>query len=482
MRCVPMNFSSLSFLVFITVFTALFLALARTRAFTPMLLGASYLFYGWWDYRFCALLGLTTVIDFWCGLRVADARNRDEARLYLLLSVGSNLAILFFFKYFNFFIDSAETALAALGIDAGHTALSIILPVGISFYTFQNLSYTLDVYRGELKEERSLLNYATFVAFFPQLVAGPIVRARDLLPQIAQPPEKVDFAFRFNGLEKIVWGYFLKLVLADNAAAVVDARFAQPEFYNALNHIIGMVCFSLQIYGDFAGYSLIAIGLAQIYGYHLCPNFARPYFATGFGDFWRRWHISLSSWFRDYLYIPLGGGRTYALRVRNVVITMLISGLWHGASWTFVLWGAMHAGLVLAEDAGKRAARALGIGLPGWMQRALRPLAVMVVFAGVTLAWLPFRADGMDTVRTILGIIAEGDFTMPHGMQQATALLRVAIAALVVFSIDALIEGGAGRRYANAPVVVRSFACSSLIVLLLLVGSFGSRSFIYFQF
>lgn len=477
-----MNFSSLSFLVFITVFTALFLALARTRAFTPMLLAGSYLFYGWWDYRFCALLALTTVIDFWAGLRVAGARSRDEARHYLYLSVGSNLAILFFFKYVNFFIDSAQTALAGLGIDVGHTALSIILPVGISFYTFQNLSYTLDVYKGELTAERSLLNYATFVAFFPQLVAGPIVRARDLLPQIAQPPERVDFAFRFNGLEKIVWGYFLKLVLADNAAAVVDARFAQPEFYNALNHIIGMVCFSLQIYGDFAGYSLIAIGLAQVYGYRLCPNFARPYFATGFGDFWRRWHISLSSWFRDYLYIPLGGNRTYALRVRNVALTMVVSGLWHGANWTFVLWGAMHAGLVLAEDAGRRAGRFLGLKLPAWGRRAVRPLVIAAVFTVITLTWLPFRADGMDTVRTILGIIAQGDFSLPHGMQQTTALLRVAIAAVVVFAIDALIEGGLTRRYAGAPVVVRSFACSSLIVLLLLVGSFGNRSFLYFQF
>lgn len=476
-----MNFSSLSFLLFITAFTALFLALARTRAFTPMLLASSYVFYSWWDYRFCLLLAFTTAIDYWCGLKVGGAANRDEARRYMLLSVASNLAILFFFKYFNFFIDSAQTALASLGIDAGHTALSIILPVGISFYTFQNLSYTLDVYKGELKPERSLLNYATFVAFFPQLVAGPIVRARELLPQIARPPEKVDFAFRFNGLEKIVWGYFLKLVLADNAAAVVDARFAQPEFYNALNHIIGMVCFSLQIYGDFAGYSLIAIGLAQVYGYRLPANFGRPYFATGFGDFWRRWHISLSSWFRDYLYIPLGGNRTYALRLRNVAITMLVSGLWHGASWTFILWGAMHAGLVLAEDAGRRVARFFGLGLPGW-SRLLRPVAIVLVFAAITLTWLPFRADGMDTVRTILAIIAQGDFSLPHGMQQTTALLRVAIAALVVFSIDALIEGGMTRRYTGAPVLVRSFACSSLIVLLLLVGSFGNRSFIYFQF
>ncbi|GAA4251321.1 MBOAT family protein [Azospirillum formosense] len=479
-----MNFTSLGFLLFITAFTAGFMMLARTRLFTPLLLVSSYIFYGFWDYRFCLLLAGTTLLDFYCGLRIADAPNRATARIFMQLSLATNLAILFFFKYFNFFIDSAQVALASLGLDVGHRTLSIILPVGISFYTFQNLSYTLDLYLGHLdKPERSLLRYATFVAFFPQLVAGPIVRARDLLPQIQNGPRHdVSFALRFAGLEKIIWGYFLKLGLADNAAAVVDARFAQPEFFNALNHVIGLICFSLQIYGDFAGYSLIAIGLAQIFGYTLCQNFARPYFATGMKDFWRRWHISLSTWFRDYVYIPMGGGRTHWLRIRNLTIVMLVSGLWHGAAWTFVLWGALHATLMAAEDGVRWLARRSPLRLSGAPLMAGKLLTIALVFLLITLTWLPFRADDMHTVRTILGIIAEGDFSLPRGMQQMSYLVRVALFGLVVLMIDAMIEFGAGRRYAGVNVVVRSAGCATLILMLLLFGNFANRSFIYFQF
>ncbi|MBP2311132.1 MBOAT family O-acyltransferase [Azospirillum soli] len=479
-----MNFTSLEFLLFITAFTAAFMALARTRLFTPMLLVVSYVFYGYWDYRFCALLALTTVTDFYCGLRIADAPNRATAKMFMHVSLGSNLSILFFFKYFNFFIDSAEVALAAAGIDVGRRTLDIILPVGISFYVFQNLSYALDLYLGHLdKPERSLMRYATFVAFFPQLVAGPIVRARDLLPQIQDGPKHdVPFAFRFAGLEKVIWGYFLKIGLADNAAAVVDARFAQPEFYNALNHVIGLICFSLQIYGDFAGYSLIAIGLSQIFGYTLCQNFARPYFAIGMRDFWRRWHMSLSTWFRDYVYIPLGGSRTQWLRVRNMTIVMLVSGLWHGANWTFILWGAMHAALMAAEDAVRWLGSKSPVRLTGIPLAAGRLLTIVVVFLLVTLTWLPFRADSMHTVWTILGIIADADFSLPRGMQQMSYLMRVVVFAGVVLMIDALIEMGASRRYAGVNVVARSMACSTLVILLLLFGNFANRSFIYFQF
>ncbi|WP_448206712.1 MBOAT family O-acyltransferase [Azospirillum sp. sgz302134] len=479
-----MNFTSLGFLLFITAFTAAFMALARTRFFTPLLLVSSYVFYGYWDYRFCGLLALTTLIDFYCGLRIADAPNCPTARLFMHLSLGSNLAILFFFKYCNFFIDSAQVALSGLGIDIGPRTLSIILPVGISFYTFQNLSYALDLYLGHLeKPERSLLRYATFVAFFPQLVAGPIVRARDLLPQIQDGPRhEVPFAVRFAGLEKVVWGYVLKLGLADNAAVVVDARFAQPEFFNALNHVIGLVCFSLQIYGDFAGYSLIAIGLSQIFGYTLCENFARPYFARGLRDFWRRWHISLSTWFRDYVYIPMGGGRTQWLRIRNLTVVMLVSGLWHGASWTFVLWGALHAALMAAEDAVRWLGRKVPLRLTGLPLAAGRLVTVGLVFLLVTLAWLPFRADNLHTVGTILGIIADGDFSLPRGMQQMSYLFRVAVFAGLVLMVDALVELGVHRRYARVNVLARSAGCSTLVLLLLLFGNFANRSFIYFQF
>ena len=478
-----MSFTSLEFLVFITLFTAGFMTIARTRIFTPFLLVSSYIFYGFWDYRFCLLLALSTSIDFYCGMKIAEAESREKARIYLFTTLGANLGILFFFKYFNFFIDSAEVALSALGVEIGRRTLEIILPVGISFYTFQNLSYSLDLYSGTLKTpERSFLRYATFVSFFPQLVAGPIVRARDLLPQIQRAPVKVPFAMRFAGLEKVIWGFFLKLGLADNASAVVDARFAQPEFYNALSHIIGLVCFSLQIYGDFAGYSLIAIGLAQIYGYTLPVNFARPYFATGMSDFWKRWHISLSSWLRDYVYVPLGGNRGQWLRARNIVITMLLSGLWHGAAWTFVLWGALHAALSLAEDGVRWLAARSPVPLGGLTRGPGRILLSAFIFIIITLTWLPFRADSMETVWTILSIIAAQDFSLPSGMQQMSALFRVAVVGALVFMVDALTEMGARQRYAGTNVVVRSAACSVLVVVLLLFGSFDNRSFIYFQF
>ncbi|WP_247887140.1 MBOAT family O-acyltransferase [Azospirillum sp. SYSU D00513] len=459
------------------------MSLARTRAFVPFLLVASYLFYGYWDYRFCALLATSTFIDYYCGLRIADAKRREDARIWLFLSLGANLGILFFFKYFNFFVDSAEVALASLGVDVARRTLDIILPVGISFYIFQGLSYSLDLYSGQLaKPERSFVRYATFVAFFPQLVAGPIVRARDLLPQIQDGPRNVPFAVRFGGLEKVIWGFFLKVGLADNAAAVVDARFANPEFYNALSHIIGLICFSLQIYGDFAGYSLIAIGIAQIYGYTLCENFARPYFAIGFRDFWKRWHISLSSWLRDYVYVPLGGSRTRWLRMRNVVLVMLASGLWHGASWTFIVWGALHGLLSVAEDGVRWLAARSPVPL-GWLTRGPgRLLLIGFMFMLVTLTWLPFRAENMDKVWTILSIIAAHDFSLPTGMQQMTSIVRVAVIGSVVLLIDALIEMGARQRYAGVNVIVRSTACSALVLLLLLFGSFGNRSFIYFQF
>jgi D-alanyl-lipoteichoic acid acyltransferase DltB (MBOAT superfamily) len=245
---------------------------------------------------------------------------------------------------------------------------------------------------------------------------------------------------------------------------------------------LGLVCFSLQIYGDFAGYSLIAIGLAQIFGYKLPENFARPYFATGMRDFWRRWHISLSSWFRDYVYRPLGGSGSHGLRVRNVVVTMLISGLWHGANWTFLLWGALHAGLMLMEDGLRWLGARSRVRLTGISLHAGRLFLTGLVFAAVTLTWLPFRADTLHTVWSILSIIGDGDFSLPRGMQQASSLVRVALFGLIVLAVDGLIEWGGGRRYAGIPVVVRSMACSFLIVMLLLFGSFESHSFIYFKF
>lgn len=398
-----MIFNSLIFLVFLAIVLAAYYRLQH-RGQNIMLLIASYIFYGWWDWRFVGLLLFTTLFDYWCARWIEQEPHLARRRLFLSFSMIVNLGVLSVFKYFNFFAGSLEHVLAFWGMKASFPTLHIILPVGISFYTFLSMSYTIDVFRGQLKAARNPLDFMLYVAFFPHLVAGPIVRASFLLPQ-CQRPRVIIPAEVLNGLWQILMGYVKKVVIADRLAEITGLGFSGPvaPFPDANAWFI-IYAFAFQIYGDFSGYSDIARGLAKLMGFELITNFKAPYWVTNPADFWRHWHISLSTWLRDYLYIPLGGnrrgaGRTYA----NLMITMLLGGLWHGAGLAFVLWGFYHGTLLALHRAWCGFA---GAGAPSnepanrrprsrsW-RRAQQILLVLLFFHVTCVGWLLFRAGSL---------------------------------------------------------------------------------------
>jgi len=391
-----MLFNSTPFLVFLAVVFCAYYFLGR-RGQNLWLLLASYFFYGWWDWRFCSLLILSTLLDYTCGLQIAGSSSIGTRRKWLFASVAGNLTVLGLFKYFNFFRDSIERALHLFGMPLDWPTAAIILPIGISFYTFQSMSYTLDVYRREMKPTRNLIDFALYVSFFPQLVAGPIERASRLLSQFAVQRQ---FLIRriVEGLSLMLMGYVKKLAIADYLAPLVDERFANIASFGSAGLISGLFMFSLQIYGDFSGYSDIARGAARLFGIELVVNFKQPYFSRSISEFWRRWHISLSSWLRDYVYIPLGGNRSGPVRTHmNLLVTMLLGGLWHGASWTFVVWGALH-GIYLSIERILRGARLKtgdsqnqeGMTVWQWFGSVISSLAI---FSLVSFTWLFFRAN-----------------------------------------------------------------------------------------
>jgi D-alanyl-lipoteichoic acid acyltransferase DltB (MBOAT superfamily) len=383
-----MIFNSNAFLAFLAVVSLLY-GLVRHRASHRdwLILVASLVFYGWWDWRFLGLLMFTGGVDFWCAQRISLQTNPGLRRRWLWLSVVSNLGTLGFFKYAGFFVDSAAAALGHLGLSIAGPALHIVLPAGISFYTFQALSYTVDVYRGQVAAERNPVRYFAFLTFFPQLVAGPIERASFLLPQFRQPRE-VTQARMAQGIWLILWGFFLKVVIADSLAPLVDLAFGSRSAGGSVI-LWGTLAFGGQIYGDFAGYSAIARGVANTMGFELSPNFAQPYLAQNIQEFWRRWHQSLSTWFRDYVYVPLGGDRKGSARTFfNITATFVLAGLWHGANWTFLLWGLCH-GVALGVF---RLWRASSLG-----QRFAipKPVGWLLTLAVVSLGWLFFRASSI---------------------------------------------------------------------------------------
>lgn len=340
-----MLFNSFDFLIFIIIVFTIYWLLKDQKVVyqNTILLISSYVFYGWWDYRFLVLIFITTVVDFVLGKKIYNEECQRLRKQYLITSVLFNIGVLTYFKYANFFIDSWIDLLQFLGYESIDTfALNIILPVGISFYTFQTLSYTIDIYKRKLKPTNDFIVFASFISFFPQLVAGPIERARDLLPQLERS-RKFNYENGIGGLQLIIWGLFKKIVIADTLAINVNDIYLNYDSLNGGDLLLGVIYFSFQIYCDFSGYSDIAIGVARIFGIKLSTNFYFPYFSKDINQFWKRWHISLTSWFRDYLYIPLGGSRVAKkILLRNVFIVFIISGLWHGANWTFVLWGFIH--------------------------------------------------------------------------------------------------------------------------------------------
>ena len=339
-----MLFNSLTFFGFIIiVFFSFWFLLKTIKKQNLFILIASYIFYGWWDYRFLFLILFSTLLDYYLSQNIYKTNKETQRKFYLYISLIVNIGFLFIFKYYNFFIKSFQELFSSLGINAEVSTLNIILPVGISFYTFQTLSYTIDVYRKKLTPTKDIVSFASFVTFFPQLVAGPIERATNLLPQFCKK-RTFDFEFAKSGIQLIIWGLFKKVVIADSCAVYVDYIFSEYKTQNSLTLILGTVYFAFQIYGDFSGYTDIAIGTGRLLGFNLLPNFKTPYFSRNIAEFWRRWHISLTTWFKDYVYIPLGGSRvSKIMQLRNVFIIFLISGVWHGANWTYLFWGGLNA-------------------------------------------------------------------------------------------------------------------------------------------
>jgi len=469
-----MLFNSLTFLVFLPVVLLLLGVLPRAWR-NAFLLVASYFFYGCWDWRFLGLLIGTTVIDFWVGLRIAAHDDESTRRRILLLSLAANLGVLGFFKYYNFFVASAIALLESLGVQPHAPTLSIILPVGISFYTFQSMSYTIDVYRRATEPARNFWDFALFVAYFPQLVAGPISRKADLLHQITSPSKPTGASVN-SALMLILLGLVKKVLIADMLAPEVERIFSHPDQFSAGVLLRGAYFFTFQIYCDFSGYSDMARGVSRLFGVELCINFNQPYLSQSITEFWRRWHISLSHWLRDYLYISLGGNRQGAWKTyRNLMLTMLIGGLWHGASWTFVAWGGLH-GIYLAIE------RRLGVGqgasvvVHSPLMAALRRIALSVLtFHLVAFAWIFFRATTFETAfQYIFGLLQ-----MDH--LSAVGPLPILVAAIVLL-IDLPQDMGKDHTvYLRAPWWLQSPVYAVLCLAMILYGG-RDIPFIYFQF
>jgi len=477
-----MLFNSIPFFIFLSIVFVLYWLVfeKRHKMQNILLLVGSYLFYGWWDYRFLALILASTLVDYFVGIALAKKENKNTRKQLLWISLIFNLGLLGFFKYFNFFIDSWVDAWQLAGVSMHSSTLNIILPVGISFYTFQTLSYTIDIYRKKITPTHNFIEFATYVAFFPQLVAGPIERAAQLLPQF-KTKKHFNFKLAKEGIQLIVWGLFQKMVIADSCATYANAIFANHQNLNSLTLIMGAVYFAFQIYGDFAGYSNIAIGTAKLFGFNLMRNFNYPYFSRDIAEFWRRWHISLSTWFRDYLYIPLGGSRgSKGQQIRNIFIIFLVSGFWHGANWTFVVWGGLHALFFLPLLLMKRNRKhldliALNKVLPGMREF----FQMLLTFSLTSFAWVFFRSATItESFLYIRRLFINLNFKV-----EFLNIERYSIEMLLVIGVFVLMEWF--NRDKECPISGKySFLKMMMIILLILtLGVYSEhQNFIYFQF
>ena len=482
-----MLFNSFDFAIFLPIVFGIYWFVLKQdiRAQNLLIIAASYVFYGWWDWRFLGLIFISTLVDYAVGLHLSKQAKPTTRNLLLWTSVAVNLGILGFFKYYNFFLDNFTTVFSFLGQEIPSSSLEIILPVGISFYTFQTLSYTIDIYRQKLSPTRDFISFAAFVGFFPQLVAGPIERAANLLPQFhVQRTFKYDKAA--DGLRQILWGLFKKVVIADNCAEFTHIIFNSSIDHTGSTLLLGAFLFTLQIYGDFSGYSDIAIGTARLFGFELTQNFAFPFFSRDIGEFWRRWHITLSTWFRDYLYIPLGGSRKgLGITIRNIFIIFLVSGFWHGANWTFVAWGALHALyfiplLLLGQNRQYLTIVAKNRALP-----TIKELMQMTfTFGLVTLAFIFFRSENISQADDIFSaIFSMSLFTVP----EVDKMWKIYIILILIGGFLTVEWYGRRNKYAletisqDWPKVIR-WAFYYLIILLMFVFKGGEQEFIYFQF
>jgi D-alanyl-lipoteichoic acid acyltransferase DltB (MBOAT superfamily) len=484
-----MLFNSFEYLVFLPIVFIIYWSIKpeKFRWQNTLLIIASYFFYGYWDYRFLFLLIFSTSLDYFMGLKIFDSKSVIHKKVWLLTSIVVNLGFLGFFKYYNFFIESFIDLLLTVGLQPNIWTLKIMLPVGISFYTFHGLSYVLDVYYDKIKPTKNIVDYSLFVCFFPLLVAGPIERATHLLPQL-KVPRYFDYSKAVDGLKQILWGLFKKIVIADNCAVIVNQIFDNYETMPANSLVLGALLFSFQIYGDFSGYSDIALGSARLLGIELLKNFSFPYFSRDIAEFWRRWHISLTTWFRDYLYIPLGGSRVARWKVvRNTFIIFLVSGFWHGANWTFIIWGFVNAIYFLPLLLSKNNRKNLDVVAHGRIFPTFKEfLSLFYTFALTSFAWIIFRAKSIgDAWGYISRMFSSSWFSTYIGEYEIgrSGVLRTIVLVLIFVCIEWM-----GRENAYA-IANRGFKKKwmrylfyyGLIIVIFILGG-KKQQFIYFQF
>ncbi|WP_282056660.1 MBOAT family O-acyltransferase [Maribacter luteus] len=482
-----MLFNSLDFAIFLPIVFILywFVVNKSLKLQNLLIVAASYLFYGWWDWRFLSLILFSTIVDYSVGRKLRSEENQTKRKALLWTSILVNLGFLGFFKYYNFFLDNFITAFSFFGKNISANSLNIILPVGISFYTFQTLSYTIDVYKRKLEPTKDFIAFSAFVSFFPQLVAGPIERATHLLPQFYKK-RTFDYSKAVDGMRQILWGLFKKVVIADNCAEFANQIFNNSADMNGSTLVLGAVFFTFQIYGDFSGYSDIAIGTSRLFGFDLMQNFNFPYFSRDIAEFWRRWHISLSTWFRDYLYIPLGGSRGGTwMKVRNTFIIFIVSGFWHGANWTFIVWGALNAIYFLPLLLTKNNRNNLETVAKGRYLPNFKELSLMLLTFGLTVfAWIFFRAENIThALDYISEIFSTSILEVPQFSKRAEA-----VTVLKLICVFLLIEWfGREGQFAIEKIglkwnrVFRLLMYYSIIFLIVWFGG-KEQQFIYFQF
>lgn len=473
-----MLFNSYQFIIFFPVVVLIYFLLKKVKHRRIILLAASWYFYMAWKPEYIFLLAASTAIDYFMAVGMEKADKKSKRKKFLIISIISNLSILFSFKYFNFFSENFSDLINIFDTSVDLPVYNILLPVGISFYTFQTLSYSIDVYYGRKTAEKDFIKFALFVSFFPQLVAGPIERAKDLLPQFDRKA-KFEYKRVTAGIKLAFWGFFQKIVIADTMAQTVDAVYALPEGYRGLDIILATFFFAIQIYCDFSGYTDIARGIAKILGYDLKRNFNYPYFAKSFAGFWHRWHISLSTWFRDYVFYPLcgKGSKTVRRLALNIFITFLLSGLWHGAAWNFVIWGALHGILYLSE----KAAENIKVSFINTESSVFNVLKIILVFSAVNFAWVFFRSETLSTSVTLIKnsfdiFPLNISFYKPNMLKNFILILILLIVHLIEQKTEIV------KFISNKPLVFRWGIYYIAVVLFIVFGNFGINEFIYFQF
>nr|WP_321234168.1 MBOAT family O-acyltransferase [uncultured Psychroserpens sp.] len=486
-----MIFNSIDFAIFLPIVFILywFVVNRSLKLQNALVVVASYVFYGWWDWRFLSLILFSTLVDYSVGIALSKQEDQAKRKALLWTSILVNLGFLGFFKYYNFFLDNFISAFSFFGLEIQANSLHIILPVGISFYTFQTLSYTIDVYKRKLEPTKDFIAFSAFVSFFPQLVAGPIERAKHLLPQFYKK-RTFEYDKAVDGMRQILWGLFKKMVIADNCAEYANIIFNNSTEYSGSTLILGAIFFAFQIYGDFSGYSDIAIGTSRLFGFDLMQNFNFPYFSRDIAEFWRRWHISLSTWFRDYLYIPLGGSRGGKwMQIRNTFIIFIVSGFWHGANWTFIVWGALNAIYFLPLLLTKNNRNNLNIVAKGKMFPSIKEfLMILLTFSLTVFAWIFFRAENITHAFDYINAIASSSiFEIPNFSNSSRVKFESLITILLLFVF--IVVEWLGRNEQHGIAFLRHkkskglrWSIYSVIVLAITIFSGSSQEFIYFQF